>query len=204
MLKRWTYIILGVSLLFSCSGSTSKKQEDTAIAENKASGKTQDRKIIAADAQKLVEEVQLKPMILFGKEMNINYEKISQALTNEIPGMMAVLAQKKAVITGSFYIAIKEKPVSGKPCRVFIGIPIKNVVEANGYSTLQVKGGTYIRTLVNAEPGTGLLNHEKTMAMAEKLKFKIDFPFLETYSETRNSDMATVISKATFYYPKIK
>jgi hypothetical protein len=69
---------------------------------------------------------------------------------------------------------------------------------------LKIPSGEYIRTQVTAEPGTALMNHQNIRNTLEKLKIKTGFPILETYSETRNSDMTTVISKASFYYPQSK
>jgi hypothetical protein len=143
-------------------------------------------------------------LLLFGKEVKTEYTKIQQLLAAEIPGMMSVLAQQKAVIKGSYYIALPEEPQSGKETRVFIGIPVNKELSATGYSMLKIPSGEYIRTQVTAEPGTALMNHQNIRNTLEKLKIKTGFPILETYSETRNSDMTTVISKASFYYPQSK
>jgi hypothetical protein len=39
------------------------------------------------------------------------------------------------------------------------------------------------------------------MQLMEKRGINTGYPILETYAETRNNDMTTVISKATFLYP---
>ena len=198
------FLVPFITLLWGCSGPAAKTKKDSLATVKQSETEAKQPAVVTADEQKLVDLVNLKPLLLFGKEVKTEYAKIQQLLAAEIPGMMTVLAQKKAVIKGSYYIALPEEPQSGKETRVFIGIPVNKELSATGYSMLKIPSGEYIRTQVTAEPGTALMNHQNIRNTLEKLKIKTDFPILETYSETRNSDMTTVISKASFYYPQSK
>jgi len=204
MSLRALYLLLLPITLFSCSGNTTKIPADTVSVQNTGAKQANERKIVAADEQKLLDKLILEEMTLFGKEVKTEYTKIQQLLAAEIPGMMNVLAREKAVIKGSYYIVLFEEPQQGKATRVFIGIPIKTAVKAAGYQMLQTTAGAFIRAQVSTEPGQGLVNHQNIRSDFQKHSLKTGFPILETYAETRNSDMTTVISKATFYYPLTK
>ena len=198
------FLVPFITLLWGCSGPAGETKKDSLATAKQSVTAAKQPAVVAADEQKLVDRITIKPLLLFGKEVKTEYTKIQQLLAAEIPGMMSVLAQQKAVIKGSYYIALPEEPQSGKETRVFIGIPVNKELSATGYSMLKITSGEYIRTQVTAEPGTALVNHQNIRNTLEKLKIKTGFPILETYSETRNSDMTTVISKASFYYPQSK
>ena len=198
------FVMPVLSLLWGCSGPAGETKKDSVATGKQSATTVKQPAVVTADEQKIVDRITQKALLLFGKEVKTEYTKIQQLLSAEIPGMMTILAQKKAVIKGSYYIALPEEPQSGKATRVFIGIPVNKDLSAAGYSMLKIPQGEYIRTQVTAEPGTALMNHLNIRNTLQKLKIKTGFPILETYSETRNSDMTTVISKASFYYPQSK
>jgi hypothetical protein len=64
-----------------------------------------------------------------------------------------------------------------------------------------IPAGKYLRRQCAAEPGKSLSVHQGMMTMSSSsLKHKAGLPIIEKYAETRNDEMTSVISKATFYY----
>lgn len=190
-------------LASSCSGPGANRNSDTAAAGKKAEAGSprENREVLHADEKSLTDKLTLPEMYLAGKEVNIPYRQVSDELKKLIPPLMKAAADQKAVLTGSYYIALLENPADGKSTRIFIGLPTKKPVKLSGFQQLTIPGGQFLRHQTTAEPGTALQTHLTVMNPPGKMSRKTGLPILETYAETRNNEMTSVISKATFLYP---
>lgn len=205
MQMRGLILFSSILLLAACGGGTGVKQADTAAVkqpEQKASDHhPDDRKVLNADEQSLTDEYTGPAYHLFGKEVTCNYTEIPARLSELLPALMKEASDQKAVITGSYMIALKAAPVPGKAIPVFIGLPLKKPLKTAGFTTLEIPARKYIRLQLKAEPGTALDRHLMVNQPMGQKKMSTGFPILESYAETRNSEMTSVISKATFLYP---
>jgi hypothetical protein len=157
--------------------------------------------VIEAGEHHITDKVELQKIYLLGKEVSCRYADIPEQLKQQLPGMMKAISDNKAVITGSYHIVLKENPSASAPTGIFIGIPVQKPVTANGFTVLTLAAGSYLRHQCASEPGKSLSLHQNILkAPFEKLRQKAGFPIIEKYSETRNDEMTSVISKATFYY----
>ena len=197
-------ILLGVGLLWGCnspSGETTEKKDSTQRAIQKDTIATQQPEVVEADEHNLTDKTKLQAMHLLGKEVQCSYAEIPERLKALLPGIMQAISDNKAVITGSYHIVLIENPDASKPTRVFIGIPVQKPMKANGMSLYTIAEGNYLRHQCMAEPGKSLSTHQGILNVPfKKLKNKAGLPVIEKDAETRNDEMTSVISKATFYY----
>lgn len=157
--------------------------------------------VVAADEHSLTDRVTLQNLYLLGNEVTSTYAEIPKQLKQQIPGIMKAISENKVVITGSYHIVLKESPESAKPIRIFIGIPVQKPVKAAGLSTFTLPAGKYLRHQCAAEPGQSLLVHQRiTTASIKNPDKNVGLPIIEKYAETRNDEMTSVASKATFFY----
>ncbi len=157
--------------------------------------------VIEAGEHHITDKIELQKIYLLGKEVSCRYADIPEQLKQQLPGMMKAVSDNKAVITGGYHIVLKEAPSATVPTIVFIGIPVQKPITANGFSAFTITDGSYLRHQCASEPGKSLSLHQNILkAPFDKLRQKVGFPIIEKYSETRNDEMTSVISKATFYY----
>jgi hypothetical protein len=187
--------------LVACNQHTHTQTTDSSLQAKTGNAQQQERKIIDVNDKSLSEEVNTAALHLLGVKKQLDYTKTQEALAALLPGLMKAIADSKGVIAGSYYIAILEKPQAGKPVSVFLGVPLKKALSVKGYENLEINAGKHIKTQLGAEPGTALSSHLNQLQLMEKRGINTGYPILETYAETRNNDMTTVISKATFLYP---
>ena len=195
-------LVFALISLWACNpGSTDKNKNDDS-AEKLPSTDTNNLHtaqpdVVAADEHSITDKVSLKTLNLLGKEVTCTYAEIPAQLKQQIPGIMQTISENKATITGSYHIVLKESPESVNPIRIFIGIPVQKPIKAGGISLFTVSAGKYLRHQCSAEPGQSLSVHQRiTKASIEK----VGLPIIEKYAETRNDEMTSVVSKATFYY----
>lgn len=197
-------ILLSVGLLWACnspSGESLEKKDSTQTAIQKDTIATQQPDVVEADEHNLTDKIKLQTMHLLGREVQCRYAETPERLKELLPGIMQAISDNKAVITGSYHIVLTENPDASKPTRIFIGIPIQKPLKANGMNLYTIPAGKYLRRQCAAEPGKSLSVHQGMMTMSNgSLKHKVVLPIIEKYAETRNDEMTSVISKATFYY----
>jgi hypothetical protein len=197
-------ILLSVCLFWACNSPSedqSKGKDSSQTAKPADTVNTQQPEVVQADEHTLTDKIALQSMHLLGKEVQCRYAETPERLKELLPGIMQAISDSKAVITGSYHIVLTENPDASKPTRIFIGIPIQKPLKANGMNLYTIPAGKYLRRQCAAEPGKSLSVHQGMMTMSNgKLKQKAGLPIIEKYAETRNDEMTSVISKATFYY----
>lgn len=202
-------IVIGLAfiLAFWACNSTSTENNSGKDSTNKTAitdsiqRQTHQPDIIEADEHSITDKIELKNTYLMGKEVSCLYTEIPSRLKEKIPGIMQTISEKKAVITGGYHIILKETPDASKPTNIFIGIPVQKAMSAAGLTTYTIAAGNYLRHQCSAEPGKSISIHQGILNMPfKKLKQKTSLPIIEKYNETRNDEMTSVISKATFYY----
>lgn len=188
--------------LWACNPSSTDNDKNADSAEKSSSTDTStihtaQPDVVAADEHSLTDKVSLQTLYLLGKEVTCTYAEIPAQLKQQIPGIMKAITENKAIITGSYHIVLKESPESAKPIRIFIGIPVQKTLKAAGMSIFTMPAGKYLRHQCSAEPGQSLLVHQRITAATIN---NVVLPIIEKYAETRNDEMTSVVSKATFYY----
>lgn len=194
-----------VLLAWSCNPANTDKHADTdsAAANTTDTAQTQTTQpdVIAAGEHSITDKSTLQNLYLLGKEVSCSYPAIPEQLKQQLPDIMQAITDNKAVITGSYHIVLLENPDAVKPSRIFIGIPVQKAIKVGGFGMFTIPSGKYLRHQCSAEPGKSLSVHRNVLNVPfKKLKQKAGFPIIEKYAETRNDEMTSVISKATFYY----
>lgn len=197
-------ILLGVCLFWACNSPSedqSKGKDSSQTAKPVDTINAQQPEVVQADEHTLTAKIALQSMHLLGKEVVCRYAETPERLKELLPGIMQAISDNKAVITGSYHIVLTENPDASKPTRIFIGIPIQKPLKTNDMNLYTIPAGKYLRRQCAAEPGKSLSVHLGMLTMSDsKLKHKAALPIIEKYAETRNDEMTSVISKATFYY----
>lgn len=202
-------ILLGSISLFcfwACTSNVEEKSPNPDSTGNSAMSssnpvQTTQPDVVESNEHALTDKTTLQKSILLGKELSCVYTDIPARLKETMPGIMQAITENKAVITGSYHIVLTETPEPAKPIRIFIGIPVQKPVKAAGMSTYTLPAGNYLRHQCSAEPGLSLSVHRAILkAPYKKLKKNVGLPIIEKYAETRNDEMTSVVSKATFYY----
>lgn len=197
---------LAVGLLCACNPSTNNKTQKADSAKKNAASDTMKMHtaqpdVVEADEHSITDKIDLQVNHLLGKEVNCRYAEIPEHLKLQLPSIMQAISNNRAVITGSYHIILLENPSASSPTRIFIGIPIQKPFKTAGFSIFSIPAGSYLRHQCAAEPGKSLALHQKILNKTfENLKEKAGLPVIEKYTEVRNDEMTSVLSKATFYY----
>lgn len=196
--------LLSLISLYSCtSGNKPEKQgADSVSSAQKKPEQIQQQQpnVVHADEKTLWQDYEQAGTILIGSRYETPYESIPDKLKEIIPPLMQSAAMAKAVITGSFMVVMDDLPILGKKVSYFIGIPVKRKVQATGLNYLQLEPGRYLKVQLTAEPGKGMNEHMKLLQQMNAKNITVQGPVIETYSESKNGNMTTVLNKATFYY----
>ena len=203
-MQKFTGTLIALVMLCACNTGPVTDNNSSDSLQNKkdtAAHNTVQPEVIESGQHAITDKVTMQTLHLLGKEVNCTYSQIPEQLKQQLPLIMQSISENKAVITGSYHIALLENPSDSKPCRVFIGIPLQKPIWIKSMQNLDIPAGQYLRHQLNTEPGKSLSTHQSLLQMPfKKLKKQIGFPILEKYAETRNEEMTSVISKATFYY----
>lgn len=202
-----------IIFLASCGGQTKPNDKDSLTSHKEKTTQQGEKpvaeqpKVVRADEKSLWQEHAQKATVLIGDYFESTYDAVPDKLREIIPPLMRSAATAKATITGSFMIVFSELPVpfnggKDKKIKYFIGIPVKRKVQAVGVSFMEIQPGDFLKIQLNCEPGKGLQEHLRLLKEMKEQNISVSAPVIETYSESRNANMTSVLNKATFYYKK--
>jgi hypothetical protein len=206
LMQKTIFGLFLIIMLWGCGQNTPQQASiDSAnkpAATQSDTAATKQPDVVESSEATLTDKITMPEILLFGTAVSCTYSQIPERLKTLIPQLMQQISDKKAIMTGSYLIALQEEPTNDKAMKVFVGIPVQKPLKSGTFSTLTIPGNSYLRHQCKAEPGNALAVHQKILTTPfRKLRRKIGYPIIEKFAETRNEEMTSVISKATFYYP---
>lgn len=193
-------------LFAGCGGNTSKKnaeQKDSAQVISEQKKETSQANEFNSEEGLQVSVSSLKDLNMAGVRVSIPYSDITSVMKKEMPGLLSFIAEKKKTMTGPVYVVLNETPEkTNSKIEVFIGIPVNNVSGIQDEKVMNIKASSYYRMEANASPGEGLKAHTDLQKSLKNKGLTFNYPVLETYRETQNSEMVQILSKTILYYPK--
>lgn len=202
-IKFLTVFTLVISLV-SCTGSNKEQKTDSTTvqgpAASDASGESPEP--LASDENYLVTEVKKKDMLLFGQEIEVEYNQIYATLQLVTPGVIRQISNAGATMTGPMVFLYDAIPSNSESVKLFLGIPVKSKFKNEGETTFrEIKAAEYYRMNCDADAGNTLNDHLKMQKILKEKNMSFSAPVMEIMSESRNDEM-TVVSKASLFYTK--
>lgn len=195
-----------ITALVSCTGNSGKQDQkpDSAAVQTPEPSDAygEEAKPVVSDADFLISEVKKKDMLLFGQEIEVEYNQIYATLQLVTPGVVKQISNAGAVMTGPMVFLYDALPANTESVKMFVGIPVKSKFKNEGETGFrQIKAGTFYRMDCDADAGNTLNDHLKMQKILKEKNLNFSAPVMEIMSESRNDEM-TVVSKAGLFYLK--
>lgn len=201
------FIVVTVMLFSACTGN-SGKGKTTELGKDSFSTQhnttvVQQNEAINSESGLQINNASLGDLLIAGRWLKVPYSDLTVAMKKEMPVILDMINSQKKTMTGPVYAVLNKLPETPEQAiEIFIGIPLNDLKGIKTENTYTVKKKTYYKMEANASPGEALKSHREMAESLKKNKLEFEYPVLETYRETQNSEMVQVLSKTILYYPK--
>lgn len=197
-------LLIGI-FICSCTGNGNKNKESNAVKDSnkqKAAIEVTKDNAFSTEAGMPVSIVSISDLKLVGFNANSSYAELTKSMKTGMPELLKLISDAHKTMTGPIYVVLDKMPESANSIQsFFIGIPVNDVAGIENTKTRIIKGNKYFKMEANAAPGEAIEAHKALQRSINSNKFEFDFPILETYRETPNSEMVQVLNKTIVYYP---
>ncbi len=183
---------------FKSSNQSEDQSEIDAAQSMKKEG------LIMANTDFILQQTEKPEMIVLGRTFNAKYSDLAQLVSQTSGSLIQFITQNKLIIKGALMCVYNEVPNTSGDMEIFVGIPVNKVISQTVYTIRKLKGGKYHKVTANAELGKGAPTWKLVCSDLEKSGQKITFPIFEYPSDSRNSEMTTVISQSNLLIPVSK
>lgn len=196
-LRYYSISVLVPSLiLFSC-GSNGKQTEENNSMKDSVKSILADR--LSGDSFYLSKR-SLPAFHLIGKNVSGKYTDLTASLKKELPQVLQLVNSNKKTLTGPFYIIHKVMPKSSEESSFFIGIAVNNTDGIQANNKLELPASDFYLFESMNEMGMGLNSFEKAENILKQNKITFQYPIIETFKESKNTEMVSSLNHQLIYY----
>jgi effector-binding domain-containing protein len=176
------------------SSKTQSTPESTAVETGKD--------VVGTSAGLLIREMYKNEIRVFGKFVNSPISKIKEIVNATVPEIMNQIHQRQLILGGTLMVVYPEGNPFNRSNRLFIGIPVKIKKPVPNFEYLDLPQGDYFKATINAEPGNSTEHWGKFLEELTRKGYGVSAPYYEYYSDSRNNEMATVLSQTSLLVKK--
>lgn len=183
------------------SPSDSVTNEDTEQKDTQTVVQTGDDIVASVDGL-MVREMYRDQQRVFGKYVEAPIGEIKETINKVVPDMMGQIQLKQLILSGTLLVIYPKENPGSKKAKLFIGIPVKIKKPVAGYEFMEFPAGDFYKATVNAAPGESTAHWNTFLKELDKKGYKYSQPYYEYYSDSRNAEMATVITQTSLLVKK--
>jgi effector-binding domain-containing protein len=179
-------------LLGACQNNQSKTQETTSEKKDTVASI---EGFVAADNDFVITPTKRPDMHVICKIYPwVTPESLKTLIIGTAAEMNQIIADSGRIITGPIMAIYDKVPMPNQKQNIVIGIPINKPIKTNDFGFVNIKGGTYHKAKTKASLGESVAFWPKVIERLKADGYAIQPPFIEYPSDTRTSEMTTVVT----------
>ena len=187
-------------LVFAIHSCTNSKESE--VKEKETPQKIDG--FVASDKDFVLTPKKRPEMWVLGREYTSKPETLNTLIIGTARDVNQIIVDNKCIIKGPIMAIYDRLPVKGKEQKIFVGIPTNKKLSSGKYQTRVVAKGKFHKAQTNASIGESAGLWLKVSERLIKDGFKVQPPFVEYPSDTRNAEMTTVVTQANLLIPYLK
>lgn len=160
--------------------------------------------LVLASSDYVLQQTEKPDLLIVGKSYKTKYTSLSTLIAGTSRPVLDFITANKLIIKGSIVSVYSQIPTENQEMEIFVGIPVNKKINTSEFEFREIKGGKFHKSTINSEIGKAAPIWIKVCDDLEKSGQKITFPILEYPSDSRNSEMTTVISQSNLLIPVSK
>ena len=200
----WVSILLSI---YSCNSNvdpSATAETGSKLPQSEVGDTAEIKGLVVAKPEFVLKQTHKPKQLVLGKSYKTAYKNLQTLYigTNNI--VMDFVEKHKLGLKGSLLSVYNEYPTQKGDITIFVGIPVDRKVECKtaGLEYFEIPEGNYHKITGNAEIGKAESLWEAAKEAIEKNDEKITFPVFEYPSDSRNSEMTTVIKQCNLLIPE--
>lgn len=194
-------LFLCLSALVIVFSSCSNSSEKTPQSEEKPQTI---EGFVAADENFVLTPKKRPEMNVLGRHYQAKPEELKTLIIGTAREVNEVIVENKCIIKGPIMAVYQQLPKEGVVQDIFVGIPINKTISQSKFETMLIPKGKFHKAQTNASIGESSNLWKQVSKRVEADGFKLQPPYIEYPSDTRNAEMTTVVTQANLLLPYIK
>jgi predicted transcriptional regulator YdeE len=196
-------LIFGVFYYFKNGGLNSSARSANSSEENQidTAGMMQKEGLVLSDADYVIQQTEKPDLLLLGKSYKTKYTSLSTLVAGTSRPVLEFINANQLMLKGSIMSVYDQVPNEDGDMEIFVGIPVNKRVNTSEFEYKTIKGGKFHKATINSEMGKAAKIWKVVTDQLVKNGQKITFPIFEYPSDSRNSEMTTVISQSNLLIP---
>lgn len=159
---------------------------------------------VAADENFVLMPKKRQEMKVLGRYYKAKPEELKTLIIGTAREVNDIILDKKCIINGPIMAVYQQLPKEGVIQDIFVGIPINKTISQSNYETMRIPKGKFHKAKTNASIGESSNLWKQVSKRVKADGFKLEPPYIEYPSDTRNAEMTTVVTQANLLLPYIK
>lgn len=196
-------LIFAAVYYFKNDGSDSKNQSDQQSVENQVdtAGMMHKEGLVLSDADYVIQQTEKPDLLLIGKSYKTKYTSLSTLVAGTSRPVLEFINANQLILKGSIMSVYNEIPNEQNDMEIFVGIPVNKKVNTTEFEYRTIKSGKFHKATINSEMGKAAKIWKVVTDQLVKNGQQITYPIFEYPSDSRNSEMTTVISQSNLLIP---
>lgn len=196
-------LVFAVFYYFKNDGSNSKNLSDQQSAENQidTAGMMHKEGLVLSDADYVIQQTEKPDLLLIGKSYKTKYTSLSTLVAGTSRPVLEFINANQLILKGSIMSLYNEIPNEQNDMEIFVGIPVNRKVNTTEFEYRTIKSGKFHKATINSEMGKAAKIWKVVTDQLVKNGQQITYPIFEYPSDSRNSEMTTVISQSNLLIP---
>lgn len=135
---------------------------------------------------------------------SVTPESLKTLIIGTAAEMNQIIADSNRIITGPIMAIYDKVPVANQKQNIIIGIPINKPIKTNRFGFVDLKAGSFHKAKTKASLGESVAYWPQVIARLKADGYSIEPPFIEYPSDTRTSEMTTVVTYSNLLIPNKK
>lgn len=159
---------------------------------------------VAADENFVLTPKKRQEMKILGRHYKAKPEELKMLIIGTAREVNDIILENKCIIKGPIMAVYQQLPQEGVIQDVFVGIPINKTISQSNFETMRIPNGKFHKAQTNASIGKSYNLWEQVSKRVKADGFKLEPPYIEYPSDTRNKEMTTVVTQANLLLPYLK
>jgi predicted transcriptional regulator YdeE len=174
--------------------STEQNQTDT-------DGMMQKEGLVLSDADYVIQQTEKPDLLIIGKSYKTKYTSLPTLVAGASRPVLEFINANQLILKGSIMSVYNQIPTEDADMDIFVGIPVNKKVNSAEFEYRTIKGGKFHKATINSEMGKAAKIWQVVCNQLIKNDQSISYPIFEYPSDSRNSEMTTVITQSNLLVP---
>ena len=196
-------LVFAVFFYLKNDGFNSTNQSAQQSLENKidTTGIVHKEGLVLSNADYVIQQTEKPDLLLVGKSYKTKYTSLSTLVAGTSRPVLEFINANQLILKGSIMSVYNEIPNEQNEMEIFVGIPVNKKVNTTEFEYRTIKAGKFHKATINAEMGKAAKIWQVVADQLVKNGQQITYPIFEYPSDSRNSEMTTVITQSNLLLP---